>query len=130
MFVFVRRDAAVDPATFSGNYAFAAMSRGNPAWDTYTGELVSNADGTGTVTTFLGHDGDSTWTDWPQAPYGFDYTINTTTEVGLLEALVDENVAPGGHLDSQGAVTPDGVFGFHAGSRMEGEHPMLWFLLR
>ncbi len=125
--VMVREGSGLTSGSFQGNFAFASMMEGNPAWDTNTGILDSTGGGDGEFLTLLGHDGDVTWTDWPEAPFPFTYDVATD---GMLEAYVDGGDVPGGAMDTQGAVMAGGNFAFLAGSRVGGERPMLWFLLR
>ena len=125
--VLVRATSGADLSTFSGNYAFAAMLKGNPGWDANTGTAQSYGDGNATVLDLLGHDGDVTWDDWPESPFALPYTVSSD---GILEAYVDGSVVGGGGMDTQGAVTDGGEFAFFSGSRAPGERPMLWFLLR
>ena len=125
--VLVKATSGAGLSALSGNYAFASMVKGNPGWDANTGSLQSAGDGNGTVLDLLGHDGDVTWSDWPESPYDFPYTVAPD---GLLEVYVDGGVVGGGGMDTQGAVMDGGDFAFLAGSRAMGERPMLWFLLR
>lgn len=125
--VLVRATSGADLSTFSGNYAFAAMLKGNPGWDANTGTAQSYGDGNATVLDLLGHDGDVTWDDWPESPFALPYTVSSD---GILEAYVDGSAVGGGGMDTQGAVMDGGEFAFFSGSRAPGERPMLWFLLR
>ncbi len=126
--VLVKATSGASLGALLGNYAFAAMLKGNPAWDANTGTAESQGDGNGTVLDLLGHDGSVTWTDWPETPYDFTYTVSPVD--GLLEAYVDGTVTGGGGMLTQGAAMLGGDFAFFAGSRTFGERPMLWFLLR
>jgi IPT/TIG domain len=126
--VLVKATSGAALSALSGNYAFAAMLKGNPGWDVNTGTAESQGDGNCTVLDLLGHDGSVTWTDWPESPYDFTYTVSTVD--GRLEAYVDGTVTGGGGMLTQGATMLGGDFAFFAGSRTFGERPMLWFLLR